>query len=79
MASRRFTIVFPQDQIQEPVVFNMANECDVVPNIRRARVTETVGEMTLELQGDDANVQKAVAYLEKKGLKVESADGATDI
>lgn len=79
MPVRRIKLVFPQELIQEPVVFNMAKDCGVVPNIRRARVTETIGEMTLELDGAEANLAKAVKYLESKGIKVEAADGVTNI
>ena len=75
MANRRITLVFPQDQIQQPVVFQMAKEFNVVPNIRRARVTDTVGEMTLELEGPEETLTKAIQYLEDKGIEVQSADG----
>ena len=75
MANRRITLTFPPDKIKEPVVFTMAKEYDVIPNIRRARVTETVGEMTLELEGDAGRLEQAVQYLESQGVKVESADG----
>jgi ABC-type methionine transport system ATPase subunit len=48
----RIRLKFPEELIQEPVVFTMATKFNVVPNIRRARVTETVGEMILELEGN---------------------------
>ncbi len=79
MAIRRIKLTFPAEQIQEPVVFMMAKEFDVLPNIRRARVTETVGEMTLELEASDDVLEKAVKFLQDKGIEVDSADGATDI
>lgn len=75
MAIRRVKLVFPQHLIKEPVVFTMAKQYDVVPNIRRARVTETVGEMTLELEGKEDALSQAIAYLESRGVKVESAIG----
>ncbi|MCA9396134.1 MAG: NIL domain-containing protein [Candidatus Omnitrophica bacterium] len=79
MSLRQITLVFPQDKIKEPVVFLMAKECGVTPNIRRARVTETVGEMTLEIDGTEADLKKAVAFLESHGVKVESASGGTNV
>jgi len=79
MPTRRVTLVFPQEKIKEPVVFKMAKDCNVVPNIRRARVTETVGEMTLELEGSEPDLKRAIEYLEKHKIKVEAAEGATDI
>ena len=75
MAKKQVTLIFPQHLIKEPVIYMMAKECEVIPNIRRARVTESVGEMTLELEGSDENVKKGIAFLEKKGIKVEPVVG----
>ena len=71
----RVTLVFPQDLIKEPVVFTMAKKFEIMPNIRKARVTETVGEMTLELEGDEKDLEKGIKYLESRGVKVESVTG----
>ena len=75
MAKRQVTLIFPQHLIKEPVIYMMAKEFDVIPNIRRARVTESIGEVTLELEGSDESLKKAVAFLEKKGVKVEPVVG----
>ncbi len=75
MARKQVTLIFPQHLIKEPVIYMMAKEYDVVPNIRRAKVTESVGEVTLELEGSDDGLKKAVAFLEKKGVKVEPVVG----
>ena len=79
MAKRLLKLVFPQDQIKEPVVFMMAKKFDVLPNIRRARVTETVGEMTLELEAAENTLRDAVKFLESRGIKVESAIGVSEV
>ena len=75
LSKKQVTLVFPQDQIKEPVVFTMAKKFDVMPNIRKARVTETVGEMTLELEGTEENLQKGIKFMESKGIKVEPVTG----
>ena len=75
MARKQVTLIFPQHLIKEPVIYMMAKEYDVVPNIRRAKVTENVGEVTLELEGSEDGLKKAVAFLEKKGVKVEPVVG----
>lgn len=72
---RRVKLTFPQSLIKEPVIFTMAKQFDVMPNIRRARVTETIGEMILELQGDDANLEKGISWLKEKGIDVELVEG----
>lgn len=75
MARKQVTLIFPQHLIKEPVIYTMSKECEVMPNIRRAKITETVGEMTLELEGAEENLKRAVAFLEKKGIKVEPVGG----
>lgn len=75
LSKKRVTLVFPQDQIKEPAVFTMAKKYDIMPNIRKARVTESVGEMTLELEGTDKNLAEGIKFLESKGIKVEDVTG----
>jgi ABC-type methionine transport system ATPase subunit len=72
---KRVKLTFPQDLIKEPVIFTMARKFDVIPNIRRARVTETVGEMILEVEGEDENVDKGIESLKQLGIDVELVEG----
>jgi ABC-type methionine transport system ATPase subunit len=73
--SRIVKLVFPGELIKEPVTFNMAIKYQIVPNIRRARVTETVGELVLELKGDAASIEQGISYLKEKGVKVDPIEG----
>ncbi|MHB8844162.1 MAG: NIL domain-containing protein [Nitrospirota bacterium] len=75
MATRRIKLTFPQDLIKEPVIFTMAKKFDVMPNIRRARVTESMGEVVLELEGTDARLEEGIAYLRERGVKVDPVEG----
>lgn len=72
---RRIKLTFPQNLIKEPVIFTMAKRFDVMPNIRRARVTETVGEMVLELEGTEENLEKGIQHLKGQGVDVEIVEG----
>ena len=42
-----------------------------MPNIRRARVTDTVGEMVLELEGEQEDLEKGLKALRSQGVEVE--------
>ena len=75
MAQKQVTLIFPQHLIKEPVIYMMSRECEVLPNIQRAKVTETTGEVTLQLEGNEENLKRAVVFLEKKGVKVEPVTG----
>ncbi len=68
-------LVFPQELIKEPVTFKMAKKYDIIPNIRRAKVTETTGELVLELEGEEKNIEKGIKYLIKLGVDVEPIEG----
>ncbi len=71
----RVKLTFPQQLIKEPVIFTMAKKFDIIPNIRRARVTETVGEMVLELEGDEKNIKRGIETLKQQGIEVELVEG----
>jgi len=75
MMKTRVKLTFPQNLIKEPVIFSMAKQFNVMPNIRRARITETVGEMVLELEGEAADLEKGLTFLKGKGIEVEMVEG----
>ncbi len=75
MAKKKITLTFPQDLIKEPVIFRVAKQFDLVPNIRRAKITETVGEVTLELSGSEEDLERGIKHLEQLGVKVEPVVG----
>jgi len=72
---RRVKLTFPQNLIKEPVIFTMAKKYDVLPNIRRARVTDNMGEMILELEGEEANLERGIKSLTEQGIEVETIEG----
>lgn len=75
MAKEPVKLTFPQHLIKEPVIYQVAKKYDLVPNIRRARVTETVGEVVLELEGKQNNLEKAKEQFIQMGVKVEPVEG----
>lgn len=75
MAKKMVHLVFPPSLIKKPVIYTMAKKYELVPNIRRAKVTETVGEVTLELSGTKEALEKGRRYLERRGVGVEPVVG----
>ncbi|MCM8797917.1 MAG: NIL domain-containing protein [Candidatus Omnitrophica bacterium] len=75
MAKQMVHLVFPKELIKKPVIYTMAKKYDIIPNIRRAKVTEEVGEVTLELSGSKEKLEKARRYLERMGIKFEPVVG----
>jgi ABC-type methionine transport system ATPase subunit len=75
MAKKAVKLTFPQELIKEPVTFRMAKDFDIIPNIRRARVTESVGELVLELEGTEDNLERGIRYLQQQGVQVVPVEG----
>ena len=71
MPNVKVHIQFPENKIKEPVIYQIGHEFKVVTNVRRADVRETTGWMDLELTGESAEIDRAIAGLRKKGVIVD--------
>jgi len=71
MASLKVHITFPEAKIKDPIIYQIGHEYKVVTNIRRADVTAKTGWMDVELTGDATEIERAVAALKAKGVKVD--------
>ncbi len=71
---RRVTLIFPPERIQEPVIYNIGHRFKIITNIRSANVTENVGWVTLEIDGEEEEYLKALDYLKEIGVKVEPVE-----
>jgi hypothetical protein len=56
------------------VIYELGHKFKVVTNIRQASVTEEVGIVSLELEGQRAEIRKAIKWLESLGIKVEPVE-----
>lgn len=73
--SERFFVSFPESLVGRPMVYDVIQRFDVVPNIRRANVEEHSGWMILELSGEVETVESAVAWLQEVGCTVNRMEG----
>jgi ABC-type methionine transport system ATPase subunit len=75
MARRRLKLIFGPAMVKEPVIYQLGKQFEIVTNIRRADVTRAEGWVLLEITGDPDELDKGVAYLQSRGVKVEPAEG----
>ena len=61
---------FPAKMVSRPVLYELVKRFNVVPNIKRANITQTFGYIQLELKGKPKDMQDALAYLKKSGIAV---------
>jgi ABC-type methionine transport system ATPase subunit len=71
MKNVRVRLTFPESMIKQPIIGRMVREFDVMPNIRRANVEETVGWIICELGGEDSDVEGAIEWLGDLGIQVD--------
>ena len=72
---RRVMLKYPEGLIKEPLLFRMAKRFDVLPNIRRAMVTDTIGEVVIELEGAPESISAGLNFLQEAGVVVEPIEG----
>ncbi|MBI4114950.1 MAG: NIL domain-containing protein [Candidatus Omnitrophica bacterium] len=75
MAKKAFHLIFPQELIQEPIMFLVARDNNLTLNIRRAKITKVAGEATIELEGKPDDLAKAERVFKERGVRVENVLG----
>lgn len=68
----RLRLTFPPALIQEPILYRLVKDFDIVINIRRADVKADYGWVVLELDApEEATLQRGVKWLKSKGVQVD--------
>ncbi len=75
MAKQRVKFTFPPQLVQEPIIWRLGKNFNVVTNIRRADVTETQGWVVLELEGDMEEIERGIKWVEEQGVRVDPVPG----
>ena len=55
-------------------MWHLVKKFEVITNIRQASVSDELGILCLELEGERATVRAAVKWLEKQGVSVEPVE-----
>jgi hypothetical protein len=77
MQKTRLWLMFPARLITRPILWQLAKQFELVTNIRQASVTDEIGLVSLELDGEREEIKKAIAWLEENGIKVEPVEIGT--
>jgi hypothetical protein len=72
---QRLFVSFPEQLVDRPIVYELVKRFDVVPSIRRANVEAHSGWIILELGGEHAARDAAIAYLRELGCTVNDMEG----
>ncbi len=77
MNNHIYVLRFPKGIIDQPIIYKLVKQYDVVFNILKASILpHEEGLMVLELRGHKDNVKNGLAYIKDLGVKVESLTGS---
>ena len=75
MAHLRVKFTYPPALITEPVIYMLATQYHLMTNIRRADVQQEQGWVILELEGDEANLERGIDAVKRMGVRVDPVEG----
>jgi ABC-type methionine transport system ATPase subunit len=70
----RLWLMYPPKKITSPIIWELAKKFPVVTNVRQASVTDEIGIVCLEINGQRPDLKAAITWLEKQGIKVEPVE-----
>ncbi len=75
MPKLRLHLTFPEQLIQEPLIWRLGRQYDIITNVRRANVEEKVGWIILEVEGTEEALDQGIAWLTEMGVQVDRLHG----
>jgi ABC-type methionine transport system ATPase subunit len=70
----RLWLMYPPKLIKEPLIWQLSQKFPVITNIRQCSVTDEIGIVSLELDGERSDIKAAIKWLEKIGVSVEPVE-----
>ena len=70
----RLWLMYPPRLITTPVIWQLSHKFKLVTNVRQASVTDEIGVVCLELDGQRSEIKAAIKWLERLGVKVEPVE-----
>ncbi len=68
---RRVKLIYPVHLVDRPILYEMIKRFDIVTNIRAANITAEEGWLVVELSGESAQLEAALAWVAEQGVRVE--------
>lgn len=70
--TKSISLRYTPELVEEPIIYHLVRDYDLVPNIIRASISpDKEGYTLLSLTGREADYQRALAYLQRLRLVVE--------
>ena len=71
--AKKVILRFSPELVEQPIVYQLVKDFDLIPNIIRAQVSpDNLGFLLLSLSGTEANYSQAMLHMQQQGLQVQS-------
>jgi len=67
----KWYLTYPPTLVKEPIIYLLGKKFAVVTNIRGADISDEMGLIALEIEGSQAELDRAVAWLRSQEITVE--------
>jgi L-aspartate semialdehyde sulfurtransferase ferredoxin len=71
MARMRVRLTFPANLVQEPILYRLVKDFDILINIRRADVKADHGWVALEMEAAQETLERGVTWLKQRGVQID--------
>ena len=75
MPKRQMMFTFTEEAIKEPIIHNLGQQFRVVTNIKQANLSESIGWVILELEGEEQDMEQGIAWVISRGVRVDPVIG----
>ncbi len=72
MAKKIVIFNFSRELLKEPIIHNLGQQFCLVTNIHLAEITEDMGWIKVELEGEARQIEDGLAWVMSRGVRVES-------
>jgi len=71
IVERRVRLTYPQHLLDQPLLYQLIQQFDLLTNVLEARVTAEEGWLVLAVRGDRERVQQGLEWIAEQGVQVE--------
>ena len=75
MGRQRVKFTFDGDLVKEPIIYMLGRDFHLVTNIPRADVSDSLGWVVLELDGEKEEIERGLQWVSSTGVRVDSIGG----
>ncbi len=75
MASKRVRFTFEGERVGQPLIYRLGHEFALVTNIRMADVEADFGWVVLEIEGEAAEIERGIRWMQEQGVRVDPIGG----